>query len=173
MNYRSILITLVFVFGLLACAGGGDGGDDVDAGFQFDVPIESATLFTYLQENGYRAFSSETSVHTSSSAGAHGMVRTYVNPTLDESLRDQNAEHPKGSASVKELYDAEGREVTGWAVMVKTESQSSGGQGWYWYEVTSATDSSNPVADGNGVALCTDCHGVGGADFFLTPYPLR
>ena len=53
---------------------------------------------------------------------------------------------------VVEMYDEDGR-LLGWAVMVKTGEDSAQGGGWYWYEITSTTDGSSPVAAGNGVPL--------------------
>ncbi len=76
-----------------------------------------------------------------------------------------------GAGIVKEMYDAD-RNLQGWAVMVKTAADSAGGKGWFWYEVTSTTDGSNPVAVGNGVPLCFGCH-TAGSDYVLTEYPLQ
>ena len=137
-----------------------------------DVPADSAKLFPYLQEGAYKAFASETQVHPS--AGPHGMVKTFLSSTLDASLLAHNGEHPVGAAAVKELYSSDGRDLIGWSVMVKTADASDGGKGWYWYEITSTTSGANPLANGNGVGLCTGCHGgTDNLDFVLTPYPLR
>lgn len=57
--------------------------------------------------------------------------------------------------------------------MVKTQSDSAGGKGWYWYEVTNTAPGSEPVASGNGVPLCFGSHGNGGSDYVLTGYPLN
>jgi hypothetical protein len=73
---------------------------------------------------------------------------------------------------VKELYGS-GSEVTGWAVAVKTAEESQGGAGWYWYEVFSTTSGSNPVAAAQGPNFCSSCHGNGGVDYVLTPFPLQ
>ena len=56
--------------------------------------------------------------------------------------------------------------------MVKTDGDSQRGDGWFWYEITSTTDGSTPVASGNGVPLCFGCHFTGN-DFVLTRYPLN
>jgi hypothetical protein len=76
-----------------------------------------------------------------------------------------------GSSAVKEMYDDDG-DLQGWAVMVKTEEDSAGGSGWFWYEVTSTRSGDDPVATGNGVPLCFGCHFIG-RDFVLTNHPLR
>ncbi len=79
--------------------------------------------------------------------------------------------HPKGSAALKELFDAKGA-LAGWAVAVKTADDSAGGKGWYWYEILGTTAQSRVVADGNGVPLCFGCHATG-KDFVLIGYPLK
>jgi len=98
-------------------------------------------------------------------------VRVFLGPNLDASLKAGNTTHPAGSAAVKEMYDGSGK-LQGWAVMVKTTADSAGGKGWFWYEITSTTDGSKPVATGNGVPLCFGCHFTG-RDFVLTDYPLK
>ena len=67
---------------------------------------------------------------------------------------------------------SEAGELQGWAVSVKTQDDSAGGNGWFWYEVTSTTDANALVANGNGVPLCFGCHAAG-ADYVLSDYPLK
>ena len=139
------------------------------------VPTDADALFVYLQEGGYKEFAHEEERHTSTGPHPDPQVReshtviAFFNSALDASLKAGNEAHPEGSAAVKEFYDADG-ECTGWAVSVKTQAESATGQGWYWYEVTSVTDGSSPVAAGNGVALCWGCH-ASGNDFVLSRYP--
>ena len=139
------------------------------------VPTDADALFTYLQEGGYKEFAHEEERHTSTGPHPDPQVRethtviAFFNSGLDASLKSGNGEHPEGSAAVKEFYDANG-DLSGWAVSVKTQAESATGQGWYWYEVTSVTDGSSPVAAGNGVALCWGCH-ASGNDFVLSRYP--
>jgi len=59
----------------------------------------------------------------------------------------------------------------GWAAMVKTDGQGTGGQAWYWYEVVSTTDPARTMGDGNGESFCYGCHTLG-RDFVRIPYPL-
>ncbi len=136
------------------------------------VPTEKDRLFRYLQGGSYKEFAAkESAAHPT--RGPHtkfGLaVRVFLDPKLDASLRAGNASHPAGSAAVKEMYDASGN-LQGWAVMVKTQAESDGGKGWYWYENTSTTSGSNPVAAGNGVTLCLGCP-FPGKDFVLSGYP--
>lgn len=55
---------------------------------------------------------------------------------------------------------------------VKTQAESDGGDGFYWYEVFSATDPSAVVADGQGELICPGCHAAG-LDLTLSRFPLR
>lgn len=137
------------------------------------VPTEDGALLEYLRSGAYKTFAAhETSTHPS--RGPHAKVglpvQVYLDPRLDASLKAGRSSHPAGSAVVKEMYGADG-ELGGWAVMVKTQDDSAGGRGWFWYEVTSTAAGSKPVASGNGIPLCFGCHGSG-KDYVLTKYPL-
>ena len=63
--------------------------------------------------------------------------------------------------------------LEGWAVSLKTQDESDGGKGWFWYEVTSTKDSEALVANGNGVPLCFGCHAASRSDFVLTRFPFK
>jgi hypothetical protein len=138
------------------------------------VPTDQEKLFKYLKSGDYKKFAAQESGQHPT-AGPHTNigwpVRVFLDPVLDGSLAAGNAEHPVGSAAVKEMYADDG-ELQGWAVMVKTEKDGAGGAGWFWYEVTSTRSGDEPVAIGNGVPLCFGCH-FPGRDFVLTGYPLR
>jgi hypothetical protein len=138
------------------------------------VPVTKDELFSYLQAGSYKDFAAQESDQHPTS-GPHTKagwpVRVFLGPKLDASLNAGNVSHPAGSSVVKEMYDASGK-LQGWAVMVKTSADSANGKGWFWYEVTSTTDGSKPVAIGNGVPLCAGCHFVG-RDYVLTGYPLQ
>ncbi len=138
------------------------------------VPTGKDELFRYLKSGAYKEFAAqETGQHPT--RGPHTKfgwpVRVFLDPVLDGSLAAGNATHPLGSSAVKEMYDDDG-DLQGWAVMVKTEEDSAGGSGWFWYEVTSTRSGDNPVATGNGVPLCAGCY-LTGRDFVLTFYPLK
>ena len=138
------------------------------------VPTDKDGLFQFLKAGGYKEFSAKESVRHPG-RGPHSRigwpVRVYLDPALDASFKAGNGSHPAGSSAVKEMYTEAG-ELQGWAVMVKTASDSQGGQGWFWYEVTSTTEGAKPVAAGNGLPLCFGCHSTG-KDFVLTDYPLQ
>jgi murein DD-endopeptidase MepM/ murein hydrolase activator NlpD len=132
------------------------------------VPASSEALIRYLQDRGYRSLPYETEVHPSQAE--HGArVKAYFNSLLGTSLRAASDTHPRGSAAVMELLEADGR-LAGWVVSVKTNLESDGGRGWFWYEVPNAVNSSGPVASGWGVSSCIACH-ANGHDFVLTDYP--
>ncbi len=138
------------------------------------VPTDKDELFRYLKSGAYKEFAAQESGQHAT-RGPHTNigwpVRVFLDPVLDGSLAAGNAAHPLGSSAVKEMYDDDG-DLQGWAVMVKTEQDSAGGGGWFWYEVTSTRSGDDPVATGNGVPLCFGCHFIG-RDFVLTDYPLR
>jgi len=135
------------------------------------VPPTNATeLVAWLRAGTYRGagWTAESAPHRS--GGPHGsIVRTYLNDIVFDSLAIGNAQHPSGAALVKELFGANNT-VAGWAVEVKIQSDSAGGNGWYWYEGGSLS--------GVGLGICTGCHGNNfgpyvSKDFVLTPYPLQ
>ena len=121
-------------------------------------------VFEWLKKGGYKRYKAESAVHPSSTGAVHGDVRTYVNDKLDCSMMSGAKEHPVGSASIKELYK-DGK-LYGWAAAIKAKSGAKA-NGWYWYEVLSTTDNSNPVAASLGSAKCAGCHSVG-TDFIRT-----
>ncbi len=130
-----------------------------------DPPTRGGPLRDWLDEGNYLGWAAESAPHRSS--GPHfGNVRVFVNDRLLDSLERGLAAHPSGAAAVKELYGS-GSELMGWAVMVKVEDDSDGGQGWYWYERFNTSQ----FANGRGVGLCTGCHSAG-LDYIRIPFPL-
>lgn len=159
------LVTMV----MLACSSAADSGsNDAIDGIPHGDP---AAFNAWLQRREYEAWPKESAprAFTPGAGGHSGSVRTYLNPTLDASMRAGSAEHPKGAASVKELYD--GATLTGWAAYVKTEDASASGSGFYWYEAFGTSPDARSIA-GQGSAVCTGCHSSG-KDFVRTPYPLK
>ncbi len=146
--------------------GDGDGDDDgaIPPPCDDGVPANADALLAYLQNGDYTGMQAESGPHDS--AGPHfGDVRTFVGDCLADSLDAQNAQHPVGAASIKELY-GDGDTVLGWAVEVK---QAEGiDEGWYWYEYYQGS----VFADGVDVGLCQGCH-ASGIDSFRSPWPLQ
>lgn len=117
-------------------------------------------VFKWLAAKKYKDFKAESAVHPSSSGPAvHGDVKIFVNDKLDESMQAGNKTHPLGSMSVKELYK-DGAHI-GWALSLKSKEDDGKGNGWYWYEILSTTDSSQPVAASLGNVNCVGCHAPG------------
>ncbi len=99
-------------------------------------------------------------------------VKVFMNDRIANSMNiKEGSEHPIGSAIVKEMYTKE-KELSGWAVMIKTQEESEDGKGWFWYEVTSTTDANKIAAIGNGVVGCASCHAIG-KDMVRTSFPLK
>jgi hypothetical protein len=138
-----------------------------------DPPTEEAALAAWLAAGHYKGWPSESGLHPST--GPHfGDVRTFVNPTLHDSLEAGNAAHPKGAATVKELYGG-GVELKGWSVIIKgfdNSTMQAAGDGWYWYE----SYDGSVYASSFGAGLCVGCHAASHPDFkdhVLTPFPLQ
>lgn len=144
----------------------GDAGDAPDAGDA--IPTTPDAMKAWLLAGRYPTWAKEGAPHPS--AGPHASsVLTYVNAELDTSLASNAPEHPAGAAAVKEFLGPAG--VKGWAVAVKTQAASAGGEGWYWYETFSTAPAAHGI-EGQGATICVSCHDSG-RDFVLTPYPLR
>ncbi len=178
----------ILVCGLAGCAGvgslpsleeavGQDASADTDGaeGAGSDVlgtgpqapPVVGAELRLWLESGEYSGWVAESATHQST--GPHfGFVRTFVNNVLLQSLRVGGPEHPEGAAAVKELYGSTEGDVVGYSVMVKIQSESAGGDGWYWYELYDGST----FADSAGNSTCTGCH-ASGADFFRSPIPFQ
>lgn len=138
------------------------------------VPTDVDALFSYLKKGSYKSLAAQES-RPHPTRGPHTdlgwPVRVFLDPVINASLEAGNKSHPVGSSIVKEMFNDKG-DLQGWAVMVKTQDDSAGGKGWFWYETTNTTNASDPVAAGNGVQLCQGCHSIG-KDFVLTTFPLQ
>jgi hypothetical protein len=135
------------------------------------VPTDATKLFAWLKAGSYKNWSAESKIHASVAVHA-AAARVFINSTIETSMKASNTSHPVGSALVKELYQSDYKTLRGWAVMVKTTTTNKNGSDWYWYEILSTTSGTNPVANGNGVSLCTGCHSSG-KDSVRTAYPLQ
>ncbi len=139
------------------------------------VPLELGALFAYLKKGEYKKFKTRQK-GTHPGRGPHtelGLpVRVFYNNILATSLKAGNSVHPAGSTAIKEMFTADGQ-LQGWAVNTKTSDDTDEGAGWFWYEVTSASDDSAIAAAGNGVTGCFGCHSRGGSDMVLSGFPLR
>jgi hypothetical protein len=123
-------------------------------------PTQRAALEAWLAAGSYRSWRCEAREHAARSPGAHDVTRICSNDALSAA---PDGPFPVGAASVKELYEAAGGGVIGYAVAVKVAS-GGGGDAWYWYERSRGT----VYAAATGVALCTGCHSTAGRDFAPT-----
>lgn len=121
-------------------------------------PLNAAGAELWLQQKFYEAWACEEQPNAKTDGAAaihvHGdKTRVCSNDLLAASSPE--AEFPEGVASVKEVYDGDGKlAVT--VLSVKGHADSDGGQGWFWYEP--------PSLAGFGVAACTGCHQAAGSD---------
>jgi hypothetical protein len=131
-------------------------------------PMDSNdALLAWLGEGSYTEWNAESGIHQST--GPHGgQVRTFLNDALYESYVQGLTSHPEGAVAVKELW-GNGDDIIGWAVEIKVQADSDGGNGWYWYEKINQSEYGGQL----GLGLCTGCHGGGGVDYVLTPWPLQ
>lgn len=135
-----------------------------------EAPTKAAELQRWLADGRYKTWAHESKQHPSDGPHAETVI-TFLSPLLERSLAMNAKSHPKGVASVKELYKA-GKHM-GWAVSVKTDADSASGKNWYWYEVFGTAPDAKAPYQGAGVELCRDCHTEGGVDQILVPFPLK
>ncbi len=140
---------------------GGSGGDP-------QIPPQGAdAVEAWLAEGHYKSWKNQPAVVDPISISPHGKQRIYTNEV--HSGHNGNAtEYPVNAAAVKELYDAAGTTVVGYAVYLHT-SVGTTGANWYWYERVPLDspvmhDDNGVVADGSDVALCVGCHSAAGQD---------
>jgi len=116
-------------------------------------------MFAWLNKKEYASWHHEAEVHRSKAGSSHGDVKIFYNDKLDASVEAENKTHPIGSICVKELYKDGGH--IGWALSFKAREDDGKGHGWYWYENTSLTDGTKPVAASFGNSKCVGCHKPG------------
>jgi hypothetical protein len=135
----------------------------------------------WLTQGAYKSWTCEPAVHEARSPSPHGYNRICSNDILSAAAGGGDP-FPKGAAGVKELYaDDTGGSPVGYAVYLKTKSDSEGGAAWYWYEVVppeskAPHDGHGVVADGFGDSgpaktICVGCHAAAGSDGPHTPSP--
>lgn len=126
----------------------------------------------WLAEGHYKRWACQPAPHGPLKVSPHGMQRICSNQALSSHPPD-GGEYPVGAASVKELYDAAGTTLVGYAVSLHTKPGTDGGD-WYWYERVpldhpAMPDAQGVVADGSGDSgrardLCVSCHIAAGLD---------
>jgi hypothetical protein len=132
-------------------------------------PSQLGALEDWLGDGEYMTWYSETGKHETT--GPHfGLVRTYINQQMKDSLTAGNETHPADAAAIKELFGDDGSTLPlGWSVMRKVDEDSAAGAGWFSYEAFRGSR----FAYGTGQTLCTDCHGTDSVDYFKSTFPLQ
>jgi Cytochrome P460 len=169
-----------------------DGGEVADAGSAGNAqtpPMGATAVEAWIAGGAYKEWACESAVHASRSPSPHGFNRICSNNVVSSNAAATTA-WPAGAAAVKELWasdpnDADGgtppTAPVGYAVYLKTESDSAAGANWYWYErvpLDSAVphNASGVVAAGLGATgpaqtICVACHSAAGSDAAHTPSP--
>lgn len=170
------LLGLCLLGCVAACAS--DSGSTADQ----NPPTTGRTdVEAWLAKASYKSWSCEPAVHASRDPSPHGFNKICSNDVISQAATGSGA-WPKGAAAVKELY-ASATDTTpiGYAVYVKTDTDSADGASWYWYERVpldsqAPHDGNGVVADGKGGTgpakeICVGCHGGAGMDAMHTPSP--
>ncbi len=161
-----------FVLSLLLAACGSDNNNNNNTGDDQTPPSGRVAIESWVSDGAYKSWASESAVHASRAPSPHGFNRIFSNDLIAANATGSGA-WPKGAASVKELYaDMSSPTPIGVAVYLKLDSDSAGGDNWYWYERIE----SDVIADGNGDSgpakeICVGCHVGAGIDAEHTPTP--
>jgi hypothetical protein len=99
------------------------------------------------------------------SGGPHGMVRTYFNGVLYQSLKDGAVNHPPGSMAIKVLLDRDGTTILGHTISFKDPGTSE----WVWFE-GSEPNYERPIYFKGIANQCAGCHRIG-TDFVVASAP--
>ena len=145
---------------------GGSGGDP-------EIPPQGAdAVEAWLAEGHYKSWKNQPMVVDPIPISPHGKQRIYTN-AVHAGHNGMTGEYPVNAASVKELYDAAGTTVVGYAVYLHVSAGTTGAN-WYWYEKVpldsmAPHDDNGIVADGLGDAgpameICVGCHSATGID---------
>ena len=129
------------------------------------VPDEPAAVHAWLRTLAYRGWAPQTDIRAT---GEHGGERLFFNATLAASMRAGAAEHPIGSAAVRELYAGDLRTLKGFALMHKTGPSGVTGEGWFWFEVLGVDARAAPTVAQTGARDCVGCH-AHATDFVHSP----
>jgi hypothetical protein len=144
-------------------------------------PSGADAVEAWLGAGSYKQWKCESAIHVSRDPSPHGFNRICSNSEISTNAGASGA-WPVDAAAVKELYAAiDATAPVGYAVYLKTKSDSAAGANWYWYErvpLDSAAphDGAGVVADGMGNSgaaktICVGCHDAAGSDAAHTPSP--
>jgi len=172
MRWSVLIVVVLIPTAVLAtaCSSSNDNGATNASDPQKPPTTGRADVQAWLGTAAYKAWHCEPSPHEARKPSPHGMNRICSNDVL---AAHGDAEFPVDSAAVKELYDAAGSKIVGYAVYRHVKAGTSG-DAWYWYETVpegsaAPHDANGVVADGLGGAgpakdICVSCHGAAGSD---------
>jgi len=186
MFFKPWTVVVTCVLGAVAAAcSGGDNGSPMMSSSELGAPnpdgqpgdaqtpptTSGADVEAWLKKGQYESWTCETVEHPQLKVSPHGTNRVCANDLAVGFKGD--GERPVGTAAVKELYDDDAK-LVGYAVSVKIEAKSAGGDNWYWYErVPTASaaphNADGVVADGLGSdgaakSICVGCHAGAAVD---------
>jgi len=136
-------------------------------------PIGGTAVKAWLATGAYKNWHCETAVHSARSPSPHSVDRVCSNDVIANNATGSGS-WAKGAAAVKELYTTTTDAAPGgYAVYLKTQTDSAGGANWYFYGALTAGDT---TVDGMGsdttvMGTCTGCHLAAGSDAAHTPSP--
>jgi hypothetical protein len=147
-----------------AGSGGGESTDDQIP------PMGEEALEAWLATGAFEDWHCERETHEARSPSPHGFNRVCSNDMIAENIAGDDP-WPKGAAAVKLLYDSiASEEPLGYAVYLKKDEDSAGGDNWYWYERIGERIYADGDGDEPGIkAGCVGCHSVAGDDAEHTP----
>jgi hypothetical protein len=161
-------------------------GDASAGGPETPPATNGADVEAWLKTGAYLKWACEPAVHASRGPSPHGFDRVCSNDVVSPVAAQGDAgAWPQGAAEVKELYTSLTATVPGgYAVSVKTQAESAGGAGWYWYErlTEGSIEADGPGSSGPSQSICVACHTAAGSsaanttspgsrDFIYTPVP--
>lgn len=144
--------------------GGGETDDDQTP------PIGEDALEAWLDTGAFEDWHCEDETHEARSPSPHGFNRICSNDALAGNVSGDD-DWPEGAAAVKVLYESiDETDPLGYAVYLKTDEDSAGGDNWYWYERIGDDIIADGMGDsGTAKSICVSCHVAAGSDPAHTP----
>jgi len=162
---NKVFCCALVAFFAIACGGPGPAGND-----QTPPSTGRQAIEDWLTKGSYKKWKCETAAHASRSPSPHGMNRICSNDLLSAA---STGEYPVDASGVKELFDATGANIVGYAVYRHVKAGKTGDT-WYWYERVpldsrAPHDANGVVADATGETgpantICVGCHQAAGSD---------
>ncbi len=121
---------------------------------------EASAISAWLTKGDYKAWKCEPASHDARSPSPHGKNRICSNTVLST---HGAGEYPVGAAGVKELYNAAGTSIVGYAMYRKVAAGQ--GEAWYWFEQIDGDLVANGLGtSGTPKTVCVGCHAGAGSD---------